>query len=266
MSEPPLSDETNAAADAIEEAVRKSTVGVVTGSGIYRESGVGTGTLIDWKGSLFILTADHVVGDTPPRDLRFFGPNPAPPIRVTRAEARQVRSFPVSGIRSSVDLRLDRVIRDGSLDLAALPVEGFARSALAAEPFKYQVDGVEPSEGLTSLVFGFPIDISRIMSDDTRMLLTEFDWSPVQAPRNDLSGFDPAVHFLTAYSPPVDHDGANPHGLSGAARWARRGATPGLWHPNIDVIGVTVTYYPHHRLLKMVKRKSVTQFLSANIN
>ena len=62
MDERPLDDKTNAAADAMEEAVRKCTVGIVSGSGAGKWTGIGTGTLIRWSGKPFILTAEHVIG------------------------------------------------------------------------------------------------------------------------------------------------------------------------------------------------------------
>src|SRR5712692_3317206 len=62
----------NAAADAIEEAVRRKTLGIVYGSGQDKWRGIGSGTLVIWKGRRFVLTADHVISGTNPADLRFF--------------------------------------------------------------------------------------------------------------------------------------------------------------------------------------------------
>lgn len=65
-------EELNVAADGIEEAIRWSTVGIVSGSGHEKWKGIGTGTLIRWKAHHFILTAEHVIARTVLEDLRFF--------------------------------------------------------------------------------------------------------------------------------------------------------------------------------------------------
>jgi hypothetical protein len=57
---------------------------------------------------------------------------------------------------------------------------------------------------------------------------------------------------------------AEPIGLSGSAIWFRKGNTPLVWHPNLDIAGVTISWYPAHRLLKAVRRESVEGFLTAN--
>jgi hypothetical protein len=46
--------------------------------------------------------------------------------------------------------------------------------------------------------------------------------------------------------------------------WFRKGLTPGVWHPNIDVAGVTIGYYRDSRLLKVVRREIVETFLSSH--
>jgi hypothetical protein len=55
---------------------------------------------------------------------------------------------------------------------------------------------------------------------------------------------------------------ALPHGLSGSAAWFRRGPTPELWHANIDIGGVTVSWFTKENILKVVRREVVERFLS----
>ena len=261
MVETSLDDTTNAAADAIEDAVRKSTLGIVVGSGKQKWTGIGTGTLVRWRGQLLILTADHVLGTTALDDLRFFLPNETPPATIDREALLRLKGLPAAGLRPFRDLHVSTIQRDATLDLAAINLSESDVSNISAVAFDMLDEDREATPGLTSLVIGFPHDISRILQDDSRVVFTQIDWSPVEVARPDFPGFDPAVHFLTQYTPPQWASDANPRGLSGAARWARRGSTPGVWFPNLDVIGVTVTYYPVNRLLKMVRRSVVNRFL-----
>jgi hypothetical protein len=153
------------------------------------------------------------------------------------------------------------IVRDAALDLAAIPVTEAVVSRYPAVPFEFSDEAVEESEGQISLVMGFPYDLSRALADNSRVVFPQVDWAPVEGQRSGLSNLDHSLHFLAEYTQSLSAPGSNPHGLSGAARWARRGLTPGVWHPNLYIIGVTVTYYPNHRLLKMLRRQSVTAFL-----
>ena len=77
------------AADAIEEAVASRTVAIIGGTGERELREVGTGTAISYRGSNFILTARHVVEDTPIESLRFFCRPEGSLQRVKRAQLRQ---------------------------------------------------------------------------------------------------------------------------------------------------------------------------------
>lgn len=261
MSDKPIDDKTTAAADAIEDVARKSTFGIVTGSGEQRWAGLGTGTLVRWDGRLLILTASHVIGDTRVEDLRFFLPNETTPTPVSRQDLSTLKGVRASGLRPFTDLNVGRVFRDDTIDLAAIPVEEGAVERSPATAFELSDEAVEAKPGQSSLVVGFPRDISRVLQDDSRVVFPQFDWSLVAESRPTLRDFDDSRHFVASYTPPQSAPDADPRGLSGAARWARRGSTPGVWHPNIDIIGVTITYYRGSQLLKMVRRSVVNEFL-----
>ena len=57
----------DAAAGGIESAIHSSTVGIVSGSGAHRFTGIGTGSLIRWNGHHLVLTAEHVAAHVKPR-------------------------------------------------------------------------------------------------------------------------------------------------------------------------------------------------------
>jgi hypothetical protein len=246
----------------MQEAARKSTVGVVSGSGQNLWRGLGTGTLVRWRDECLVLTADHVIGDTRPDDLRFFLPFDAPPIDVDRDALRTMRGLPTVLQRSFVDLRVTRIVRDPNIDLAAIVV---SCSTVASNPpatfFAIPEDGATPPAGTATFTIGFPYDISRVLEDGKRIVFTHADWWPIDPSPSNLTTFDPGIHFVSRFSAADDYPDADPTGLSGSARWGRRDATPGVWHPNLDLTGVTITYYRSSRQLKMVRRESVINFL-----
>jgi hypothetical protein len=82
-------------------------------------------------------------------------------------------------------------------------------------------------------------------------------------PAGGLSNFDPTIHFTTRFGQLGTHPSANPSGMSGSARWSRKADTPDIWHPNLDIIGVTVTYYATSSIQQMVGRDAVACFLAA---
>jgi hypothetical protein len=118
----PLDDKTNAAADAMEEAAGKSTVGIVSGSGARKWTGIGTGTLIRWRGKPFILTAEHVIGSTLVEDLRLFLPHRNPPQKVDRDVLSRLPGVPSAILSSFSEVRIGNVARDQTIDLALLEV------------------------------------------------------------------------------------------------------------------------------------------------
>lgn len=262
MDERPLDNKTNTAADAMEEAARKCTVGIVSGSGERKWPGIGTGTLIRWSGKPFILTAEHVIGSTLVEDLRFFLPHRNPPRKVDRDVLSRLSGVPSAILSSFSEVPIRNVARDQSRDLALLEVPEAIIEGRPATFFEFAPVGPGPQEGHSSLAIGFPFDISRVLEDDSRVVFMHTDWWPVEAPPTKrLENFDPTIHFASRFGARDTHPHANPSGMSGAARWSRKGDTPGVWHPNLDIIGVTVTYYAGSGILKMVRRDAVVRFL-----
>jgi hypothetical protein len=79
----------------------------------------------------------------------------------------------------------------------------------------------------------------------------------------EVTDFDPSTHFLADYNTAEDYPGADPTGLSGSTFFFHRPA-PEVWYPNIDMAGVTISWYQKRRLLKIIRREVVEGFLTAN--
>ena len=110
--------------------------------------------------------------------------------------------------------------------------------------------------------FGFPHDLTRTTYKNEIVAYTYLEWSEI-VPNRDLDDFDPALHFLVPFG--ENYPEAHPMGMSGSAKWFRKGSTPEVWHPNIDIAGVTITFHPKERLTKNVRREAVEGFLTTYV-
>ena len=107
---------TNAfAADAIDEAVRLSTVGVVGGSGDRKWQGIGSGSLVRWNGQHVVLTAQHVIAGTSQEDVRFFLPLETPPQTVEREVLQSLRGVPTKHLLPFSEVAIHSIVSDPSL-------------------------------------------------------------------------------------------------------------------------------------------------------
>jgi len=252
----------NAAADGIEETVASAMVGIVCGSGDQKWRGIGTGTLIRWKEQHLILTAEHVIAGTLVEDLRFFFRQDAPLIRRERSALLELPGMPAAALRPFREIELGRSVSDAKLDLAALPVDGGMESKYPVRFFTLEPGGTTPGVDHTTIVMGFPHDISRVTKKNERVVFTYVEWTQVAPSRTGLEDFEDSNHFLASYRLTESYPDADPHGLSGSAMWFRRGDTPLVWHPNIDIAGVTIAWYRRPSLLKMVRREPIECFLT----
>src|SRR5262249_40675560 len=118
-------DTINAAADAIKEAVARHTVAIITRNEADDPlRGVGTGVAILWNNKRLILTAKHVVRNTPTGELRFFARPPGPIRRAGAEELRAMRGVPTREINTFDPLKIGRGImsRSDGIDLAVLEI------------------------------------------------------------------------------------------------------------------------------------------------
>lgn len=251
---------TKHAADAIEEAVAWHTVGIVTGSGESRWQGIGTGAAIRWRGSHHILTAEHVLRQTDPEDLRFF----FRPDETLRREEREVLltrpGVPMRWLLPPADLQVAAPIVDGGIDLAVIPVRADLETNRPVRFFDIASGQTTPPENTTLIATGFPFDITRLTYKDERVAFTSVVWTEVGPARTDLDrNYKQDRHILAVYD--VEDLNAHPGGFSGAGIWYRKGDTPGVWHPNLELAGVVIGYYQGPRMLQIVRREVVEGFL-----
>jgi hypothetical protein len=171
-------------------------------------------------------------------------------------------------MRPPVEIEFGQLIDDplpDGLDLAAIEVDGSLESNYPVCFFDLAPGGRTPIEGQQTIVIGFPRDIARRTYDGALAVFTSVDWPEVVPNRKYLKGFDPDKHFLASYpQTEVDPD-AKPHGISGAAMWVLSNEKLSVWYPKLDIAGVGVNWYGESRLLKMVRRETVEDFLTAKV-
>ena len=249
------------AATAVEEALRHATVGVVGGSGENKRKGLGTGTLVKWRGVHLVLTAEHVIRGTAPADLRFFLPLGDIPGNADRDTLRRLKAVPTSRLFDFSELSIRRVVVDANNDLAAIDITGALTENTLVRFITLEAGGTTPPEGTSIVSRGYPHDLLRQTLDNAQVAFMFVHWAGVLAPHTELLGFDPAIHFLTAFEGEGD---AHPMGMSGSAGCVQRKRGDQLWVADLDLAGVTISYYESGRLLKLVRRESVEQFLTSN--
>lgn len=250
------------AADGVEAAINSSTVGIVSGSGPSLFTGLGTGSLIRWQGRNLILTAAHVIRETNHEDYRFFLPL-GPPRTAGRDEILTMAGVPDRQLLPFSELALGTIAVDKALDLAAMEVDERLDGRHPAAQFAdLALGGTTPDQGHVIIGKGFPRDLSRRTHKNEVVVFQYLEWTEVVPNRDGLEAFEAALHFLAPFG--QTEPKAHPLGLSGSAMWFRRGLTPSVWHPNIDIAGVTLAYYNGPRLLKIVRREIVERFLTAH--
>jgi hypothetical protein len=253
------------AADAIEEAIATHTVAIIGGIGAQALQKMGTGTAISYRGGHFILTARHVVEDTPDEALRFFC---RPEGSLRRAQRAELRSFQQAMRVEDMYLIeripiLGRALCDAD-DLAVLSVTPDIKERHRVQFYDFDDTQTAPEAGQVVIAMGYPSDIARQIESGNFVAFNSVEWTEVVR-SSPLDDFDPSRHFLAPYHTVEDEPGAHPRGFSGCGVWHRIGSTPPgkLWMPNPLLAGVFITYYSGSAMLKAVRIESVTEFLQS---
>jgi hypothetical protein len=249
------------AASAVEEALRHSTVGVVGGSGENKWKGLGTGTFVEWNGCQLILTAEHVIRGTAAADLRFFLPVQDVPGSADRTTLLDLKGAPTSQLFPFSELPIHGVAVDTNLDLAAIDVTNSVAGNRIVRFIPIEPGGTTPDEGTSIVSRGYPHDLLRQTLDSAQVAFMFVHWASALAPRGGLRDFDSTVHLLTGFEGEED---AHPRGMSGSAGCIQRKRGDRVWVADLSVAGVTIGYYENSRLLKLVRREKIEEFLAAH--
>lgn len=247
-------DRARTQAEAIEERIASSTVGIVARSeqGVPGQ-GLGSGALVSHRDRLLIITAAHVISNTPTDELRFFLRSGGA-LRRSSYEDRALggvapaRQIPISG------RKLDEVNDLAALELGCLP-----DALRPSVPFEQLEDCAGPSETQLVAFSGYPSSTGAIVSRDSAAACECLLWSTVES-GSGIRDFDPMRLFVIDYKAEVSA-GFHPAGFSGAAVWSQvdEGA---LWTPNTRLVGVVQSYYRDRELLECIRVEVVKAFLA----
>jgi len=244
----------NAAAEAIKEAVPWHTVGIITRDKGIAESGIGTGAAIEWHAHFIILTAKHVIQDTPHDELRFFL-RPSEPLETSTVTDVNAATL---GLESRRRLPIRSVVLSDDDDIALIELDATSTSIDNLRFHVLDRNTATPPPGETVTVAGYPSDSSHVVAAGARAASLTMQATFIEQPR-DLRDHDPSSCFLMKHEFAVD--GVHARGLSGAGVWWRRRIASGLWHANLELAGIVTNYYPDSQLLEALKIERVVSFL-----
>lgn len=213
------------AADAIEEAVAWHTVAIVAGTGESELREIGTGSAISFQGRHFILTARHVVEDTPVESLRYFCRPEGALERVERAELRRSPGIRFDQLHLIEEIPIvDRMLCDDE-DLAVLAVDAELWERHRVRFFTLNDASTMPAEGQLVVTMGYPADITRQIDSGNFVAFNSVEWSQIVS-NAALPDYDPERHCVFQYHMVEDEPTARPRGFSGCGVWFRIGPTP----------------------------------------
>jgi hypothetical protein len=157
---------------------------------------------------------------------------------------------------------LNHVCAPFTLDLAAIDITDCLSSNKIARFLDVEAGGSTPQEGTAVISRGYPHDLTKLTFDNEQVAFMFVHWADVQALRDGLQNFDAKLHFLTGFEGEGD---AHPAGMSGSAGCVQHRRGDRLWVADLDLAGVTIGFYEKSRLLKLIRRETVEQFLTAHV-
>jgi hypothetical protein len=251
--------------EAILEAVAGHSVGIVAGSGNRAGQELGTGIAISFIGRTFILTADHVIGDTATDEIRFF-PRPEGLLNhANRSQISDLKRIAIEGLDTYLQFDILDRVRAEVLDLALLVVRGEEiEKKTTIHFFDLSQESITPPPGQFTVSFGYPSDIAKQLEGGNFVAFTSVDASRI-IDHETLPSYDPECHFLRNFDLREIDPKAEPHGFSGSGVWYRSGPTPDgeLWVPRLQLAGLITHHYKVRKVLKAVRVEAVIKLLQA---
>lgn len=255
---------------AFNEAVLRYTFGIA----VRNNTSIGTGTLVSFGDRKFVLTAEHVIKDVDPSEIRYLVPPPTPLKQHSMLDGvPREFNLPSSGDMFPVDGTL---LIDKANDLAAIPLGSTALipNYMRFFPIEHCLGKINNDSSV--LILGFPVDNSAEFKGPHPY---QGKWSALGVTSEHAifsealqtrytlhSSFDLNRHFLIEYS--RVEDGITPPGFSGAAAWCSEAPNPPIWSVKPFLAGVFTCWHKEtHRqphLLQGVQGYLVRQLFERN--
>lgn len=257
-----MSEVHDAAFEAFEEAVASHTVGIVGTRDGKEGTGIGTGAAVIWKGRAIVLTAWHVVRESP-RDRIWFLFRP----KGTLARYVTGRRPPPSAPRdrySRESVPVQEITKDEKLDVAAIHVPlGMGDQHPVVCFHDLSAQSAVATTGTDVILRGHPSALAQPVGANFEVFANhEYATITNDRPAGFLAR---EAQFFMKWSSTADWD---PYGFSGAGVWFDSGpevnATT-LWCPQPGLAGLATSYFPKSELMMAVEIEAVKEFLDRTI-
>ena len=150
-----------AAVQAYEEAIPWHTVGIIARSeAAVPQQGIGTGAAVEWNRHFIILTAKHVIADTPRDELRFFL---RPGGTLESANVKEVDPNTI-GVESRRCLPIRSLTLSDVEDIALIELDATATSIDNLRFHVLERNTATPPPGETVTVAGYPSDCGHVVA------------------------------------------------------------------------------------------------------
>jgi len=248
----------DAATLALANAMYRFTFGIVVdGRHAAEGKGLGSGIGVTWKGAYLILTADHVLQQTPHERMYFLLPN----------ESLQFAGDPIGSgpktvqVRKRMALEKPDTIHADNDDIAAIILPEQLEEQGRGHFFPLDEHDAMPSQAKQVGVLGYPGE-ARVPVGDNFMATVFLAFGELG--RADPTEFpDHTSRISISYPSALTLD---PHGLSGSGLWlpTNDGSKQAVWSPSVRLIGLTTDHDTVRQELVGYKIEPVIEFLRAH--
>jgi hypothetical protein len=241
-----------AATEALGNAIYRYTFGII-GDGEYGAEArcIGTGVGVRWGSDYFILTAAHVVNQTPESRLYFFLPSPT----LQFSHLGVAAGPPTCEMTPRFVLDEPDIVFADDNDLAAvrLPMQ----SGDAVANFYELTESHASPVGAKQVGFlGYPKD-TRIAIEKNFMATPYLEFGEQVDAADEI---DQKTQLAVGYP----HDNSiKPNGLSGSGLWVFPLPTKKIWTPGVSLVGLVTCYDKQDCVLIGYRVEKVIEFLQS---
>lgn len=250
---------------------------------------IGSGTLVRYRGTVYVLTADHYFDRCREVELPFdhlsalFAPRRSVPYKPkSREDFRQwLRTAPRRDAEASLDIAVRRVLRSDDPDFQDIALIEFDPAVIPPQAIIYDIAEVHPAPakiGEQALLVGIAEETSVNLWESRAVLTQNSGYASlvrlvVEEPdpagwvdRWGNSVFDPRHNFALEFDFPSELEEKGVLGMSGCGVWRVdvEGVRSGnkIWHPKITLLGTLSSQHRGRHKLKAIRVDCMDALLS----
>lgn len=218
----------------------------------YEGGGIGTGVGLYWKGHYLILTAAHVIKDTPVERLYFLPPSDSLKIAGSRVRSGAA----LAGMHQRLQLAVPpRMIYADKLDLAALALPTQEKEEGQKHFYLLSESDTLPANLKAAAFLGYPAAARVPVAGNFMATPSYSDGAIVDLP----FGWDRDSQIAISYP---SSESLDPHGFSGSGLWIPvADLTSGVWGPSMALIGILTSWARISEKLVGYRIETIIEFL-----